>query len=95
MQVQLVFHVSHTSIHGIYCYLSYEGFELSCSVIMLLFHDRYESSYGLLGNEYFMHASGSLYALSSEVVGAIATTNNDRLVVYLFFPSCRVKAYDI
>ncbi|VAH15359.1 unnamed protein product [Triticum turgidum subsp. durum] len=44
----------------------------------------YESSYGLLGNEYFMHASGSLYALSSEVVGAIATTNNDRLVVYLF-----------
>ncbi|VAH03297.1 unnamed protein product [Triticum turgidum subsp. durum] len=54
----------------------------------------YESSYGLLGNEYFMHASGSLYALSSEVVGAIATTNNDRLVVYLFFPACRVKAYD-
>ncbi|KAE8782365.1 putative beta-1,3-galactosyltransferase 12 [Hordeum vulgare] len=42
----------------------------------------YESSYGLLGNEYFMHASGSLYALSSEVVGAIATTYNESLRMF-------------
>jgi hypothetical protein len=53
---------------------------------MLLFHDRYESSWGLLGNEYFSHASGALYALSSQVVGALATAKNDRLIVYLFFP---------
>ncbi|XP_062230986.1 probable beta-1,3-galactosyltransferase 12 [Phragmites australis] len=42
----------------------------------------YESSWELLGNEYFMHASGSLYALSSEVVGAISTATNDSLRMF-------------
>lgn len=42
----------------------------------------YESSWGLLGNEYFMHASGSLYALSSEVVGGLATAKNDSLRMF-------------
>uniref|UniRef100_I1P5Y3 Hexosyltransferase n=1 Tax=Oryza glaberrima TaxID=4538 RepID=I1P5Y3_ORYGL len=37
----------------------------------------YKSSWELLGNEYFSHASGLLYALSSEVVGSLAATNND------------------
>lgn len=45
---------------------------------------RYESSWELLGNEYFSHASGLLYALSSEVVGSLAATNNDRLASHLF-----------
>jgi hypothetical protein len=34
-----------------------------------------------------MHASGSLYALSSEVVEALATTKSDRLVTYNFVTS--------
>uniref|UniRef100_A0ACD5TPZ7 Uncharacterized protein n=1 Tax=Avena sativa TaxID=4498 RepID=A0ACD5TPZ7_AVESA len=42
----------------------------------------YESSYGLLGNEYFTHASGALYTLSSEVVGALATAENDSLRMF-------------
>ncbi|KAL6624549.1 hypothetical protein ACP70R_031870 [Stipagrostis hirtigluma subsp. patula] len=42
----------------------------------------YESSWELLGNEYFVHASGSLYALSSEVVGALATAKNDSLRMF-------------
>ncbi|EES19194.1 hypothetical protein BDA96_09G077800 [Sorghum bicolor] len=42
----------------------------------------YESSWELLGNEYFMHASGSLYALSSEVVEALATTKSDSLRMF-------------
>jgi len=40
----------------------------------------YESSWELLGNEYFVHASGSLYALSSEVVEAVATAKSERFV---------------
>ncbi|PWZ10367.1 putative beta-1,3-galactosyltransferase 12 [Zea mays] len=42
----------------------------------------YESSWELLGNEYFMHASGSLYALSSEVVEALATAKSDSLRMF-------------
>uniref|UniRef100_A0ACD5TK98 Uncharacterized protein n=1 Tax=Avena sativa TaxID=4498 RepID=A0ACD5TK98_AVESA len=42
----------------------------------------YESSCGLLGNEYFTHASGALYALSSEVVGTLATAKNDSLRMF-------------
>ncbi|KAL6864909.1 hypothetical protein ACP4OV_016060 [Aristida adscensionis] len=42
----------------------------------------YESSWEILGNEYFVHASGSLYALSSEVVGALATAKNDSLRMF-------------
>ncbi|KAK3137301.1 hypothetical protein QOZ80_5BG0450550 [Eleusine coracana subsp. coracana] len=42
----------------------------------------YESSWELLGNEYFVHASGSLYALSSEVVGALAAAKNDSLRIF-------------
>uniref|UniRef100_A0A0D9ZVF0 Hexosyltransferase n=1 Tax=Oryza glumipatula TaxID=40148 RepID=A0A0D9ZVF0_9ORYZ len=34
------------------------------------------------GNEYFSHASGLLYALSSEVVGSLAATNNDSLRMF-------------
>jgi hypothetical protein len=34
-----------------------------------------------------MHASGSLYALSSEVVEALATAKSDRLVTYNFVTS--------
>uniref|UniRef100_A0A0E0HAT7 Hexosyltransferase n=1 Tax=Oryza nivara TaxID=4536 RepID=A0A0E0HAT7_ORYNI len=46
-------------------------------------HQRtYESSWELLGNEYFSHASGLLYALSSEVVGSLAATNNDSLRMF-------------
>ena len=54
---------------------------------MFLSNFRYESSWELLGNEYFMHASGSLYALSSEVVEALATAKSDRLVSYNFVTS--------
>uniref|UniRef100_A0A0E0KZJ2 Hexosyltransferase n=1 Tax=Oryza punctata TaxID=4537 RepID=A0A0E0KZJ2_ORYPU len=43
---------------------------------------KYESSWELLGNEYFSHASGLLYALSSEVVGSLAATNNDSLRMF-------------
>ncbi|KAG8067435.1 hypothetical protein GUJ93_ZPchr0005g15252 [Zizania palustris] len=42
----------------------------------------YESSWELLGNEYFSHASGLLYALSSEVVGSLAATKNDSLRMF-------------
>ncbi|TVU17061.1 hypothetical protein EJB05_33072, partial [Eragrostis curvula] len=42
----------------------------------------YESSWELLGNEYFIHASGSIYALSSEVVGALAAAKNDSLRMF-------------
>uniref|UniRef100_J3M4R2 Hexosyltransferase n=2 Tax=Oryza brachyantha TaxID=4533 RepID=J3M4R2_ORYBR len=42
----------------------------------------YESSWELLGNEYFSHASGLLYALSSEVVGSLASANNDSLRMF-------------
>jgi hypothetical protein len=31
-----------------------------------------------------VHASGSIYGLSSEVVGALAAAKNDRLVGYPF-----------
>ncbi|KAL5231709.1 hypothetical protein ABZP36_030485 [Zizania latifolia] len=42
----------------------------------------YESSWELLGNEYFTHASGLLYALSLEVVGSLATAKNDSLRMF-------------
>jgi len=42
----------------------------------------YESSWELLGNEYFVHASGSLYALSSEVVEAVATAKSESLRMF-------------
>ncbi|CAL4895317.1 unnamed protein product [Urochloa decumbens] len=42
----------------------------------------YESSWELLGNEYFVHASGSLYALSSEVVEAIASAKSESLRMF-------------
>ena len=73
------------SISKLYLVISHSGLELPCSLIMLSCHGRYESSWGLLGNEYFTHASGALYALSSEVVGALAIAKNDRLA-FIFFP---------
>ncbi|KAF0926564.1 hypothetical protein E2562_026880 [Oryza meyeriana var. granulata] len=42
----------------------------------------YEGSWELLGNEYFSHASGLLYALSSEVVGSLAAAKNDSLRMF-------------
>ncbi|KAH7657501.1 Glycosyl transferase family 31 protein [Dioscorea alata] len=42
----------------------------------------YESSGHLIGNEYFLHAYGPIYALSAEVVGALAATKNDSLRMF-------------
>uniref|UniRef100_A0A0D9WDP9 Hexosyltransferase n=1 Tax=Leersia perrieri TaxID=77586 RepID=A0A0D9WDP9_9ORYZ len=42
----------------------------------------YESSWELLGNEYFSHASGLLYAVSSEVAGSLAAAKNDSLRMF-------------
>lgn len=42
----------------------------------------YESSWELLGNEYFTHASGLLYALSSEAAEALAAAKSDSLRMF-------------
>ncbi|XP_020251002.1 probable beta-1,3-galactosyltransferase 12 [Asparagus officinalis] len=42
----------------------------------------YESSGHLIGNEYFLHAYGPIYALSADVVAAIATAKNDSLRMF-------------
>lgn len=39
---------------------------------------RYEPLGYLLGGEYFYHAYGPIYALSSEVVAGLAVARNDR-----------------
>ncbi|KAJ6819236.1 putative beta-1,3-galactosyltransferase 12 [Iris pallida] len=42
----------------------------------------YESSGHLIGNEYFLHAYGPIYALSAEVVAALATARTDSLRMF-------------
>ncbi|XP_072979355.1 probable beta-1,3-galactosyltransferase 12 [Typha angustifolia] len=42
----------------------------------------YESSGHLIGNEYFLHAYGPIYALSSQVVEALASAKNDSLRMF-------------
>ncbi|KAK8955686.1 putative beta-1,3-galactosyltransferase 12 [Platanthera guangdongensis] len=42
----------------------------------------YESSGHLLGNEYFIHAYGPIYALSGEVVASLAEARNDSLRMF-------------
>ncbi|KAF3793327.1 putative beta-1-3-galactosyltransferase 12 [Nymphaea thermarum] len=42
----------------------------------------YEPAGHLLGKEYFYHAYGPLYALSAEVVAALANTRNDSLRIF-------------
>lgn len=42
----------------------------------------YESQGHLIGNEYFLHAYGPIYALSYEVVAALATARNDSLRMF-------------
>lgn len=45
---------------------------------------RYEKSGHLIGNEYFLHAYGPIYALSAEVVASLATARNNRFVFLKF-----------
>ena len=40
--------------------------------------DRYEPQGYILGNEYFYHAYGSIYALSMEVVEMLLSASNER-----------------
>ncbi|XP_010915251.1 probable beta-1,3-galactosyltransferase 12 isoform X2 [Elaeis guineensis] len=42
----------------------------------------YESSGHLIGNEYFLHAYGPIYALSAEVVASLAIARNDSLRMF-------------
>ncbi|XP_058069020.1 probable beta-1,3-galactosyltransferase 12 isoform X2 [Magnolia sinica] len=42
----------------------------------------YEKSGHLIGNEYFLHAYGPIYALSAEVVAALAIAKNDSLRMF-------------
>ncbi|MQM03225.1 hypothetical protein Taro_036004 [Colocasia esculenta] len=42
----------------------------------------YESSSHLIGNEYFLHAYGPIYALSAEVVAALSTVRNDSVRMF-------------
>lgn len=51
---------------------------------------RYESSGHLIGNEYFLHAHGPIYALSADIVAALASARNDRSVIsyFAFFNFC-------
>ncbi|XP_020097629.1 probable beta-1,3-galactosyltransferase 12 [Ananas comosus] len=42
----------------------------------------YESSGQLIGNEYFLHAYGPIYALSADVVAALAIARNDSLRMF-------------
>ncbi|KAI0491946.1 hypothetical protein KFK09_026209 [Dendrobium nobile] len=42
----------------------------------------FESSGHLLGNEYFLHAYGPIYALSAEVVASLAEARNDSLRMF-------------
>lgn len=58
------------------------------SEAFLHLYNRYESSGQLIGNEYFLHAYGPIYALSADVVAALAIARNDRLVIYLYAYYC-------
>ncbi|RRT67863.1 hypothetical protein BHE74_00012524 [Ensete ventricosum] len=42
----------------------------------------YESSGHLIGNEYFLHAHGPIYALSADIVAALASARNDSLRMF-------------
>ncbi|KAJ3694085.1 hypothetical protein LUZ60_009565 [Juncus effusus] len=42
----------------------------------------YESKGDLIGSEYFLHAHGPIYALSSNVVAALASSKNDSLRMF-------------
>ena len=49
-------------------------------ILLKLILNRYEPQGYMLGSEYFYHAYGPIYALSSEVVASLALARNDRLI---------------
>ena len=62
-------------------YIIYVFYIFSCMDLVLnLPFSRYEPLSYLLGNEYFFHAYGPLYALSADVVASLATLRNNRQV---------------
>lgn len=46
---------------------------------------RYEPLSNLLGNEYFLHAYGPIYALSADVVASLVALRNNRYAVFFQF----------
>lgn len=56
---------------------------LLTSQTLIFLSNRYEPQYALLGKEYFYHAYGTIYALSAEVVGTLASARNGRYYLLL------------
>ena len=51
---------------------------ISCDSVMILELCRYEPLADLLGQEYFLHAYGPIYALSADVVTSLVALKKNR-----------------